>query len=484
MRLVHALVPDDRLEAVCDALSVEGVDYALVRAEGDATLVAFPLPAGGVDSVFDRLADAGFDRSEEFVVVTAAETAHTEGFGDLADRFDAEEGDDSLDGEEVRTKARNMHPGRKTYYVMTLLSVLVAVVGLLRDSPAVVVGSMVIAPQVGAALTASVGVAFGDRDAAVDGLRSLVLGLVAAVGCAAVLGWALRTAQFVPPALDVTTVSQVAARTSPGLLSAVVGLCAGAAGAFGLSTDLPVSLVGVAVAAALVPAAAAVGVGLAWGFPVVASGAAVLLVVNLLSITLAGAAALWFLGYRPAGWEPRAPVANLRAGRLDVTLVVLAVLLAGAAAAGAVVAGQATFDNGANDAVQEVLDGPRYDDLRLVEVSPSFGVVPDDDPHAVTVVVQRPADEPYPDLADRLRERVAARTGVEVAVTVEFVAVDRAPGERAAASLASPPSRLQHERDDRQHQEHHHEDPRDLHREARDAAEAREARDHGEHEQH
>ena len=73
----------------------------------------------------------------------------------------------------------------------------------------------------------------------------------------------------------------------------------GAAGAFGISTDLPVSLIGVAVAAALIPAAAAVGIGLAWGYPAVAGGAFVLLV----AINLAGSLTLWYLGDRPDGWE-------------------------------------------------------------------------------------------------------------------------------------------------------------------------------------
>lgn len=42
-----------------------------------------------------------------------------------------------------------------------------------------------------------------------------------------------------------------------------VGLCSGTAGALGLATALPVSLVGVMIAAALLPATAAVGVGIA-----------------------------------------------------------------------------------------------------------------------------------------------------------------------------------------------------------------------------
>jgi uncharacterized membrane protein len=127
---------------------------------------------------------------------------------------------------------------------MTALSALVATAGLLLDSPAIVVGSMVIAPLVGASLMASVGLTLGDRAMVRSGVRSQVAGLALVVCAAAAFGLALRTVQFVPPVLDVTVISQISSRTTPGLLSVVVALCAGAVGAFGLATEPPVSLVG------------------------------------------------------------------------------------------------------------------------------------------------------------------------------------------------------------------------------------------------
>lgn len=52
-----------------------------------------------------------------------------------------------MSDEEIRAKAIKLNPGQRTYYAMTLLSVLVATVGRLLDAPAIVVGSMVIAPR-------------------------------------------------------------------------------------------------------------------------------------------------------------------------------------------------------------------------------------------------------------------------------------------------------------------------------------------------
>jgi uncharacterized membrane protein len=56
------------------------------------------------------------------------------------------------------------------------------------------------------------------------------------------------------------------------------------------------------VAAALIPAAATVGIGIAWNLPVVAAGAALLLVSNFAAINVVAPVVLWLLGYLPTGW--------------------------------------------------------------------------------------------------------------------------------------------------------------------------------------
>jgi uncharacterized hydrophobic protein (TIGR00271 family) len=427
VRFIHVQVPRDRSDEVFEVLANEQIDYVVTETaeSDDDLLVQFPLPAQAVDAVLTDLREAGLDDS--FTVIATAETASTPHFTELEARFvEGEEENDALTREEIGSKARNLKPSTRTYYAMTLLSVLVATVGLLLDAPSVVVGSMVIAPQVGAALTASVGVAFSDGRMVRDGIVALVLGLVVAIGFATGFGWLLRTTQFVSGAVDVTTISQLSTRTSPGVLSLLIGVCAGAAGAFGLSTDLPVSLVGVAVAAALIPAAAATGIGIAWGYPVVAAGAAVLLVVNLLTITTSGAVALWYLGYRPAAWLDEGPLAALRSGGLNATLAAVVVAAVVTGGVGTTVASQSAFENTTNDAVEDVLDEEAYEDLTLLAVEvefTGFGITPTS--RAVTVRVSRPVDEPYPSLPTRLDKRITTTTGGDVSVSVEFVETTR-----------------------------------------------------------
>ncbi|MGM0590594.1 MAG: TIGR00341 family protein [Halobacteriota archaeon] len=421
MRVVRLLVPEADRETVQDVLVSEDIDFVEFEdATGGEprTVVEFPLPVQAVSVVLRQLEEAGID-SRTYTVITGGETALTSNYKALEDRFvDGVEGDESVAVEEIRGKALGLHRGNRTYYTMTVLSAIVATAGLLLDSPAVVVGAMVIAPQVGSAMITSVAIALNDRKLIRLGLRSQAAGLAAAILASLAFGWALRSGQFVTAVLNVTTVSQITQRISPGLLSVSVALCAGAAGAFGLATALPVSLVGVMIAAALIPAAAAVGIGLAWGLPSVALGAFVLLVVNVVAVNLGGFLVLWYLGYRPADRE--SDEWSIR--EMKPALVALGIILVTLVVSGLVVVDQIAYENDVNTAVSQVLEDPTYDELGVTEVRSQVRHVSmlQREPE-VTVVVSRPVDQPYPRLASRLQRRIESITGESVAVEVQFV---------------------------------------------------------------
>ncbi|WP_396612586.1 TIGR00341 family protein [Haloferax sp. S1W] len=426
MRLLQLRVGSDRIDDVLAALRDEDIDPLVSPLDDTAGktmhLVQFPLPTEAIDRIRESLSDAGFD--EEYVIISNAETAKTPNYERLVERY-VEQGEESerVSHEEIRTKAHGLHPQPQTYYGMTILSSLVATAGLLLDSPALVVGSMVIAPQVGAALTGSVGAAIGDQTMFSNGLRSTLIGLTVAIIAAAALGWGLKTAQFVPAALNVSTVQQVANRTSPGLLTLIVALCAGSAGAFGLATELPVSIVGVAVAAATVPAAAAVGIGIAWLIPAVAVGAFTLLAVNIAGIIFAGAATFWYLGYRPSFWTTDTPLR--RRLRLAVTsqtvwvgLLFLGVTVLGP---GVLLTSHIAFENQAIGAVQGTLDKPVYSELELISIRVTFETVGlREGPQEVAVTVRRQTNTQYPALASQLSEQISSETNRDVEVIVSF----------------------------------------------------------------
>ncbi|MDG5821486.1 TIGR00341 family protein [Natronococcus sp. A-GB7] len=424
MRLLQVLVPDEKRDDALRALDEEKLDYVRTSEcsdEVEAELVTLPVPTQAVEHVLTSLREVGIE--DEFIVVSSIETARTPGIEDLEERFvNGREEDDSIARDEIRTKALNMTPGRVTYYAMTLLSAVVATAGLLLDSPAIVVGSMVIAPQISAALTGTVGLVLDDRRMFFDGVTSLVIGLGVAMVGAFAFAWLVRAGGLVPGIIDITAIGQVQNRISPGLLALVVGVCAGAAGAFGLATAIPVSLVGVMIAVALIPAAAAVGIGVAWGDTGVALGAFVLVAINATSILLSGLAVFWYLGYRPDEWTPGTLTGNLTRDRLGTVAVMIAISLIVLAGAGVVLGQHVAFENEVNDEVRAVLDDDDYEELELVELETEFydgGAVTDET--GVTVAVRRPADAPYPDLVPDLRESLEERTDHDIAIVAEFV---------------------------------------------------------------
>lgn len=423
MRLVRVLVDEEHREEWLEALSDRGVDYVVTKEgsdDGDAVLVEFPLPTQAVEVVMDDLRDAGLN--EDYTVITSVETATTKNFSELREEFADE--DDSIDHAEIRARADGMTPDPRTYYGLTLISAVVATAGLLLDSPAIVVGAMVIAPQVGAALTASTGTVLADREMLTTGFRSLVAGLVVAVLGATAFGLLVRFTYVIPASLDVETIAQITRRISPGMLTVVVGAGAGGAAAFGLATAFPISIVGVMIAAALIPAAAAVGVGIAWGLPSVAIGAFVLLVVNAVLVTLAAVVVLWWLDYRPRGWAERS-VRERLSGEFSPSIVAVAVLALLLSVTGVVIAGEIAFENEVNREVATVLsDG--YGEIELVEVQTRFA----DDRVAngdrqVAIIAIRPAGERYPGLPDVLANHISDRTDATVSVEIEYVDRDR-----------------------------------------------------------
>ncbi|MFC4988796.1 TIGR00341 family protein [Saliphagus infecundisoli] len=425
MREITLLVSGEDVEAVTGVLNDENIDYVAASEEengSDAMVIEFPIPTEAVDHVLSRVRETGFDDGD-YSVVSTIETAQTTNIDELEKRFvSGSETDDSVAHEEIRSKAIGMTPGAGTYYAMTLLSAFVATAGLLLDSPAIVVGSMVIAPQVSAAMTGTVGTVINDREMVVDGLSSLLGGLVVAVCGSLAFAVLVRHGGFFPSTIDVSAIQQVNSRISPGLLSTVVGVSAGAAGAFGLATALPVSLVGVMIAAALIPAAAAVGIGVAWGEPLIALGALVLLLTNVVAIVLAGLVVFWHLGYRPDGWNAGHLRANLRRDRIGTMLTAVLVLSVVLLAGGAVLGQHVAFENEVHDEVRTVLADERYEDLEVVGVRVEFedrGLL--SETNEIAVSVSRPADRAYPDLAEAIDERVSERTGRDVAVTVEYV---------------------------------------------------------------
>jgi uncharacterized hydrophobic protein (TIGR00271 family) len=177
------------------------------------------------------------------------------------------------------------------FTTMLTLSVVVAVMGLSADSAAVVIGAMLLAPlmQPVLATAACISMALFRKSLRWFGVIAL------ATLCAIALSYVLA-ALFVNGDLP----REVTSRTAPDIRDLVVALGAGFAGAYAtVRKDASSSLPGVAVAVALVPPLATVGISLEAGQMTFARGAMLLYTTNLAAIVLAGAIVFVITGFVP-----------------------------------------------------------------------------------------------------------------------------------------------------------------------------------------
>jgi uncharacterized hydrophobic protein (TIGR00271 family) len=177
------------------------------------------------------------------------------------------------------------------FIVLMVVSSLLAAFGLLQNSAAVIIGAMLVAPLMSPLMGFSVGLLQGQLRLMRTAVLTVLIGILIGLGVAVVIGTTFP--------VEVPT-AEMLARGEPSLLDMGIALASGVAGAYAMARkDIPSALAGVAIAAALVPPLCTVGLTLAFGEFSTASGAALLFLTNIVSISLAGAAVFAWLGIRP-----------------------------------------------------------------------------------------------------------------------------------------------------------------------------------------
>ncbi|HVC53165.1 MAG TPA: DUF389 domain-containing protein [Stellaceae bacterium] len=209
----------------------------------------------------------------------------------------------------------------RIYWLMNGLSTVIASYGLLANSPAVVIGAMVVALLLNPLAGVALGLNESDRKLLGRAFLSLAGGIGWILAIAVVIGFIHH---------DIPLTPEIRARTNPNLFDLIIALAGGAAGAVAvLSPRVGTAIVGVAVATALVPPLAAAGILLARAEFDLAGGALLLVLTNIVAIQVAFSAVFWVGGYR---WhravDEQGMLAFLRRNLVSIGLVCgLAVVL-------------------------------------------------------------------------------------------------------------------------------------------------------------
>ncbi|MCP4418712.1 MAG: DUF389 domain-containing protein, partial [Chloroflexi bacterium] len=208
------------------------------------------------------------------------------------------------------------------FYMLISLATVIAALGLIINSPAVVIGAMLVAPLMSPIVGTGLALVLGDTRFIRLSLGAVLRGVLLAVIVGAAAGLL---------SINQTATSELLARTQPTLIDLAIALFSGLAGAYALCrSDAAGALPGVAIAAALVPPLATVGISLTAGRFDQAAGAMLLFTANFVSISSATALMFLILGFRPTAAQKTRRTVQARSARAAIiSLAIIAALIFG-----------------------------------------------------------------------------------------------------------------------------------------------------------
>jgi uncharacterized hydrophobic protein (TIGR00271 family) len=171
---------------------------------------------------------------------------------------------------------------RQDFFLMIILSILMATFGLLINNITVIIGSMLIAPMLYPIMSLALGVVMSDGKlltrSLITILKSTLFGLAAAT----------IVTLLADPLTDFHS-QEIIKNTRPSLAYAAIAIVAGLAASFALiKPQMNESMPGIAISVALIPPLAVTGIGLARLDRAVMSNGAILFIINIIGIAFAG----------------------------------------------------------------------------------------------------------------------------------------------------------------------------------------------------
>jgi uncharacterized hydrophobic protein (TIGR00271 family) len=217
--------------------------------------------------------------------------------------------------ETVRDHIREDASFSNAQLLMNALAATIASYGLFANSPAVVIGAMLVAMLMGPIVGVSLALVDSDARILQKSLLSLLSGVAAVIVAAFIIGTVHK---------EIPITSEIMARTAPNFLDLMIALAGGAAGAYAtVSFRLSLALVGVAIATALVPPLSSASILLARGEARLAFGAIELALVNLVAIQFSASVVLWLTGFRRVTRTSGQPITHfLKQNLLSIAILV------------------------------------------------------------------------------------------------------------------------------------------------------------------
>jgi len=291
---VRIASPPGLTERLLQALTTDGVEDLVVLTARwpDGDVVQFDLPLGTANAVFQRLRDPQLAGLRSVMIESVDASLTEPESARPAFRRDAQHGELAPVWEMVEAGIRAGAIYPPSFFVLLLIAALIACVGVLTNSQILIVGAMVVGPEYGAIIAVALGIERHRARPVRQGLTALLAGFLIAIAAAVIFGVAIRWSGHTPAAFQEGIRPVASLIDSPNLFSVIVAVLAAIVGVVSLTLSRASSLIGVFISVTTIPAAAALGLALAYQTWSRAGGAALQLLLNVGLLILVGAATL------------------------------------------------------------------------------------------------------------------------------------------------------------------------------------------------
>ncbi|WP_226576573.1 TIGR00341 family protein [Halobacillus litoralis] len=326
LQLIEVYIPDQHFDTINEKLQDhEHRSYWVSSESEERMLVRILVDTKNVEEILNDLEEvSNVVEGFETMLIPVQTYLSKDTINEAAKEEEEKEKEDSDKKAQLLRASRHelMNAAEKNghitvnYSLLILLSAIVATVGIIKNSEAVVIGAMVIAPMIGPVIAIAFSAILGDYKLLGKSVLSSLYGVLIVLVISIAFGFLTDAGMENSQYLD---------RTKVTLIDIPLGVASGAAGALAFLNRLSGNLVGVMVAVALLPPSVAMGMSIGDGSFDAAYGAFLLVTVNIMSILLAAVTIFSISGIRPVRWKEvqRANVSR----PLSIVFVVVIILI-------------------------------------------------------------------------------------------------------------------------------------------------------------
>ena len=282
----HALELLDNMPSVCNLIYLE---RAAQKPEGDVILADVAREDASV--IITHLRELAVDVERPLAIEHIDSTISTA--ATAAERAAPGLAGDAVLWEEVESRTSENTELSGVFLAFFALACLIASVGILLDSPILIVGAMIVGPEFGPIAGLCVALVQRRRDVARRSFIALAIGFPVGISAAFLFALAVRGIDLTPGGFTVSEHPLTDFISNPDAFSFIVAAFAGTAGMLSLTSAKSGALIGVLVSVTTIPAAANIGVAAAYTEWSEVRGAILQLALNLTAILLAGVLTLF-----------------------------------------------------------------------------------------------------------------------------------------------------------------------------------------------